>query len=52
MIQQFHKILLDIYYKRPIFIKIHENSCKWLFFNITKFKLKHNQALSGFFYIL
>ena len=49
MIQLLYKILLDIYHKRPIFIKIYGNSRKELFFNITKFKLNYNQALSGFF---
>ena len=46
----YNKILLDIDRKRPIFIRIHGNNQKELFFNITKFKLKHKlvQALSGF----
>ena len=38
-----------MYHKRPVFIKIHGNSRKELFFNITKIKLKYNHACSGFF---
>ena len=39
MIQLLYKILLDIYHKRPIFIKIHGNSRKELFVNITSLNL-------------
>ena len=49
MTKLFYKSLLDIYHERPIFIRIQGNSHKEQFFNITMFKLKHNQALSGFF---